>query len=53
MAWISYLRWVVLSNVLLCWSYRVPVLLEDFPHPAVTYRPAPAVGRVAQPGTGR
>ena len=31
---------------------RVPVLLEDFPTPAATYRPAPAVGRVALPGTG-
>src|SRR3954447_236129 len=30
----------------------VPVLLEDFPPPAATYRPAPAVGRVALPGTG-
>jgi hypothetical protein len=51
-AWISYLRWVVLSNVVLCCRAWVPALLEDFPAPAATYRPAPAVGRVARPGTG-
>ena len=46
MAWISYLRWVVLSNVLLCSVVPVRIL-------AATHRPVHAVGRVALPGTGR
>jgi len=45
-AWISYLRWVVLSNVLLC--IVVPVQILAAPH-----RPVHAVGRVALPRTGR
>jgi len=45
-ALISYLRWVVLWNVVLCSSVPLQVLVT-------THRPAHAVGRVALPWTGR
>ena len=48
MAWISYLRWVVLvDGALLCW---VPVLLRSYPVPAVIHHRPPRSGVSPFPG---
>jgi len=66
-AWISYLRWVVLIDW--CFVWWCPAVgaacsdaaccgagcrsFSDLPILVASHPPAPAVGRVALPGTGR
>jgi len=47
-AWISYLRWVVLWTVLCC--ARVPVLLGPYPSPVVVHHRSPWSGVSPFPG---
>jgi len=54
-AWISYLRWVVLIDWYFVWwcSAGRAVVLMPAPILAARHRPAHAVGRVALPRTSR